>query len=92
MLAFMFSGLLHELALSVPVNSGYGLPLLYFLIQGSVVLFEKLLISRKVRFLQNRVIAAIWIFFWLVVPMPLLFHPEFIKQIVWPLAGLGHSF
>jgi hypothetical protein len=92
MLAFMFSGLLHELALSVPVNSGYGLPLLYFLIQGSVVLFEKLLISRKVRFLQNRVIAAIWIFFWLVVPMPLLFHPEFIKQIVWPLSGLGHSF
>ena len=87
MLAFMFSGLLHELALSVPVNSGYGLPLLYFIIQGCVVLFEKLLIRRKVRFLQNKAVAKVWLFFWLVIPAPLLFHPQFIKQIVWPLAG-----
>jgi hypothetical protein len=92
MLAFMFSGLLHELALSVPVNAGYGLPMIYFIIQGCIVLFEKFLISRKIRFLQNRVIAAIWVFFWLALPMPLLFHPEFIKQIVWPLAGLTHRF
>jgi len=92
MLAFMFSGLLHELALSVPVNAGYGLPMLYFIIQGSVVLFEKFLISRRVRFLQNRVTSSVWVFFWLVIPMPLLFHAEFIKQIVWPLAGLTHHF
>ncbi len=89
MLAFMFSGLLHELALSVPVNSGYGLPLLYFIIQGSVVLFEKLMISRKIRFLQNKITETTWVLFWVVVPMPLLFHAEFIKHIVWPLAGLG---
>jgi len=89
MLAFIFSGLLHELALSVPVNSGYGLPLLYFIIQGSVVLFEKLMISRKIRFLQNKITETTWVLFWVVVPMPLLFHAEFIKHIVWPLAGLG---
>ena len=41
MTAFIFSGLLHEIALSVPVNSGYGLPTLYFIIQGSIVLLEK---------------------------------------------------
>jgi len=92
MLAFIFSGLLHEFALSVPVNAGYGLPMIYFVIQGSVVLFEKLLISRKVKFLQNGIVASVWVFFWLVIPMPLLFHPEFIKQIVWPLAGLRHQF
>ena len=92
MLAFMFSGLLHELALSVPVNSGYGLPMIYFVIQGSVVLFEKFLITRRVRFLQNRIVASTWVFFWLVIPMPLLFHAEFIKQIVWPLTGLPHHF
>jgi hypothetical protein len=88
MLAFAFSGLLHELALSVPVNSGYGLPLLYFIIQGMLVLFEKAMTIRKVRFLDNEIIARLWVFFWLVVPMPLLFHEQFIKQIVWPVAGL----
>lgn len=88
MAAFAFSGLLHELALSVPVNSGYGLPLLYFIIQGMLVLFEKAMTIRKIRFLDNRIAARLWIFFWLVVPMPLLFHEQFIKQVVWPFAGL----
>ncbi|WCT11763.1 MBOAT family protein [Mucilaginibacter jinjuensis] len=92
LLAFAFSGLLHELALSVPVNSGYGLPMLYFIIQGALVLFEKFLTIRKNTFLQHKVVAKIWLFFWLVVPAPLLFHPQFIKQIVWPLAGLHYNF
>ncbi len=88
MLAFAFSGLLHELALSVPVNYGYGLPLLYFIIQGCLVLIEKVLTTHKITFLQHKVIAKVWTFFWIVVPMPLLFHPHFINEIVWPLAGL----
>jgi D-alanyl-lipoteichoic acid acyltransferase DltB (MBOAT superfamily) len=89
MAGFVFSGLLHELALSVPVNSGYGLPMLYFIIQGVLVLIEKLLISHNNLFLQNKVIARLWTFFWVVVPVPLLFHAQFIRQIVWPLAGLN---
>ncbi|MES2265675.1 MAG: MBOAT family protein [Bacteroidota bacterium] len=88
MIAFIFSGLLHELALSVPVNSGYGLPILYFLIQGIVVVVEKVLVIKRITFLQNKIIARIWVFFWLVAPMPLLFHEQFLKQVVWPLAGL----
>ncbi len=88
MLAFGFSGLLHEVALSVPVNSGYGLPTLYFIIQGGLVLFEKAMTSHKIMFLKNKVIAHIWTLFWVIVPMPLLFHTQFIKQVVWPLAGM----
>jgi len=88
MLAFIFSGLLHELALSVPVNHGYGLPLLYFIIQGLLILAEKALASRKVMFLKNNMVAHAWVFFWLVAPAPLLFHTQFIKQIVWALSGL----
>jgi hypothetical protein len=88
MAAFIFSGLLHDLALSVPVNSGYGLPALYFVIQGVLVLFEKMLVIKRITFLQNKVIARVWVFFWLIVPMPLLFHIQFLKQVVWPLAGL----
>ena len=88
MLSFGFSGLLHEVALSVPVNSGYGLPTLYFIIQGGLVLFEKAMTSHKIMFLKNKVIAHIWTLFWVIVPMPLLFHTQFIKQVVWPLAGM----
>jgi len=88
MASFIFSGLLHELALSVPVNSGYGLPTAYFIIQGLMVLVEKALLDNKVMILQNKIIGKVWTFFWLVIPMPLLFHTQFIKQIVWPLAGL----
>ncbi len=83
MLAFVFSGLLHELALSVPVNSGYGLPMLYFIIQSLLVLLERVLINNNISFLKNKLIAHLWVFFWLVIPMPLLFHEQFIKQIVW---------
>lgn len=89
--AFIFSGLLHELALTVPVNSGYGLPLLYFTIQGGVVWVEKTFITSKTTLLQNRIIARSWVCFWLIAPMPLLFNPQFLGQIVWPLAGL-HGF
>lgn len=85
--AFLFSGLLHELALSVPVNSGYGLPMLYFVIQGIVLLIEKKLMSSGGGFLKHPIKARLWVFFWLVVPMPLLFHSQFIKLVVWPLAG-----
>ncbi len=88
MIAFIFSGILHELALSLPVNSGYGLPTLYFVLHGGLVLLEKWFKDHNLNFLENKLIAKVWLFFWLVIPAPLLFHTEFIRQIVWPLAGL----
>ena len=75
---FAFSGLLHELLLSVPAGGGYGLPLLYFMLQGTLVLAE-----RK-RGLRGRP----WTLFWVLAPLPLLFHPWFVRAIVGPLAGL----
>ncbi|MES2375641.1 MAG: MBOAT family protein [Bacteroidota bacterium] len=84
---FVFSGLLHELALSLPVKTGYGLPMLYFIIQGLMVLMEKVLTRHNPGFLQNKIVAHAWVFFWIVLPMPLLFHAAFIRDVVWPLAG-----
>jgi alginate O-acetyltransferase complex protein AlgI len=80
---------LHEIALSVPVNAGYGLPTLYFIIQGTLILIEKLLSNKKAGFLHHNVYARVWTLFWVITPMPLLFHEQFIKQVLWPMAGLS---
>ena len=76
--SFLASGLLHELAISVPVRAGYGLPTLYFLIHGALVAFEKK---------TARTYGRLWTLFWLAAPLPLLFHPPFLRGIVWPLVG-----
>jgi Membrane bound O-acyl transferase family len=77
--SFLASGLLHELAISVPVHAGYGLPATYFLLQGVLVGVERRL---------SRPPGRLWTLFWLLAPVPLLFHPAFIRGVVWPLIGL----
>jgi len=72
---FLFSGLLHELLISVPVGGGYGLPTAYFLLHGLLVLAE------RTWGLKGRV----WTLFWVIAPLPLLFHPWFIRGILFPL-------
>ncbi len=72
---FAFSGLVHELLISVPAGGGYGLPALYFLLQGLMVLAER-------RWgLRGRA----WALLWVLAPLPFLFHPWFIRAIVLPL-------
>ena len=77
--SFLASGLLHELAISVPVNAGYGLPTAYFLLHGALVAIE-----RK----MARPPGHVWTIFWLAAPMPLVFHPPFLRGVIWPLFGL----
>jgi len=74
--SFLASGLLHELAISVPVRAGYGLPTAYFLLHGTLVAIE-----RKI----GRAPGRVWTLFWLAAPLPLLFHPWFVREVVWPL-------
>jgi alginate O-acetyltransferase complex protein AlgI len=76
--AFLFSGLLHEFAISVPAKGGYGLPMLYFLIQGTVMVIEK----------STQVKGRLWVVFWLIAPMPLLFPQAFLQKILWPIIGM----
>lgn len=69
--AFAFSGLLHELAISVPVGAGYGGPLLYFAVQAAGMWIG----------VKGRVLTLAWI----VLPAPALFHGPFLEGVVRPI-------
>jgi alginate O-acetyltransferase complex protein AlgI len=74
---FLFSGLLHEAAISLPVGAGFGGPLLFFALHGALARIE------RERGPFGRVATLLWV----VLPLPLLFHLPFLRGVVWPLLG-----
>ena len=85
--AFLVSGLLHEIAISLPVNRGYGLPLAYFALHGLLRLAELGLERAGHPISRHAWIGRTWTIFWLVLPVPILFHRPFLAAVVWPLLG-----
>ena len=84
---FLMSGLIHELVISVPARAGYGLPTLYFLIQGIGIAAERNAWVRRTRLLAN------WrgrLFTWLILaaPLPALFHPAFLETVIVPFLNV----
>jgi hypothetical protein len=77
---FLFSGLVHDLVISVPAHGGYGLPTIYFLIQGFGILFEKSAIGRHTHPKLIRTLMYVA----LIAPLPLLFHRPFIENVYVP--------
>lgn len=80
---FAFSGVVHDLVISVPVGAGYGRPTLFFAIQGLAVTIERSTPGRRIglgRGLIGRSFATIM----LVAPLPLLFHRPFVVGIITP--------
>lgn len=75
---FAASGLLHEVAITLPVGAGYGLPTLYFLLQGVLVDAE---LARPR--LAHRALTLAGV----ILPAALVFTPAFVDAIVMPLAG-----
>lgn len=73
--AFVVSGFLHEIAISLPVRAGYGLPTLYFVLQGLLAWHAGARIPRLVGLLL------------IVLPLPLVFHPWFVAGVLTPLLG-----
>lgn len=83
---FLASGLLHEMAISLPVRAGFGRPLLYFAVHGSLVLVERARAASGRPF--EGWAGRVWTVVWLVAPLPLLFHRPFLEGVVWPLIGI----
>ncbi len=86
MAVFLGSGVLHELAITLPVRSGFGLPTLYFTLHGLLTLSERRL---------GRPIGKIPTLLAVILPLGLLFPPAFQKEViarfleVFTIAGAG---
>lgn len=76
---FFISGLLHELAISFPVNQGWGLPMLYFLIQGVALFALEPLLKITT---QPVCVRRLWTWAWVLLPVPLLFHEPFRVELI----------
>ena len=89
LLVFMVSGLIHDLVISLPAHGGYGLPTLYFAIQGIAAALERTSAGKRLGLRQG------WRsrFFMVVVaavPALLLFHPPFVLRVIIPCMKAVH--
>lgn len=81
--AFLVSGLIHELVISLPAGAGFGLPSGYFLLQGFGVLTERSPAGQRIGL---RTGIRGWLFTMIVVAGPAfwLFHPPFVSNVILP--------
>lgn len=86
---FLASGLVHDLVISLPARGGYGLPTVYFLLQGLGIILERSAFGKRLGLNDG------WLgrlFAWVITlgPVTLLFHEPFITRIILPfLEAIG---
>jgi hypothetical protein len=85
MTAFLFSELLHELAISVPVKTGYGLPMAYFALHALALQIEIQLEQAGMPISTWSWCGRLWTALWVLVPLPILFHRPFLEGVVFPI-------
>jgi hypothetical protein len=88
-LSFLFSGLIHDVVISLPAGGGYGGPTAFFIIQAIAILVEKSPLGRRLG-LDRGVRGWLFMAVALLAPARLLFHDPFIAAIVIPfMRALG---
>jgi len=80
---FLFSGVVHDLVISVPARGGYGGPTLFFAIQGLAVVIERSPFGRLIG-LGSGWSGRAFTLIVLVAPLGLLFHRPFVVGIIVP--------
>jgi alginate O-acetyltransferase complex protein AlgI len=89
-LVFLISGLIHDLVISVPARGGYGLPTLYFLLQGAGVTIERSGFGKRLG-LGRRTRGWVFMAVILTVPLFCLFHPWFVLRVILPFMRAIHA-
>jgi hypothetical protein len=87
---FLASGLIHDLVISLPARSEFGLPTRYFLIQAAAILAERSAWGRRLRFAAGAG-ECLFVAVVILAPAGLLFHPPFIRQVVLPMLAAIHG-
>lgn len=82
-ITFVISGLIHELVITFPAGAGYGLPTLYFTLQGAAMLVERSRLSVRLglaRGWQGHAFALMVV----ILPIFALFPPPFVLRVMVP--------
>ncbi len=79
MAIFLTSGILHELAITLPVQSGFGLPTLYFALHGALTVLERKF-GRPFGKIPTLLLVAL--------PIGLLFPPAFQSEVIARCLGI----
>lgn len=84
LVVFLISGVVHELVITIPARGGYGLPTIYFVLQGLGLLIERSAVGKKLGLAHGLRGRA----FTLVVagaPAFWLFPPVFVQLLILPM-------
>ena len=81
---FLLSGLMHDFVISLTARGGYGLPTLYFVLQGAAMSLERSQFGKRIG-LRGGIVGRMFAALVVVVPMGLLFPPVFVERVVVPM-------
>ena len=90
MAVFLVSGLVHDLVISLPAGGGWGLPTLYFFIQGLAILLERSPVGKRWG-LGSGVRGRAFAWAAVLAPAPLLFHSYFLYRVILPMVQDLHA-
>jgi hypothetical protein len=83
LIAFIASGVIHEVVISYPAGAGYGGPTAYFFIQGLGLLLERTHLWRRLA-LRFPVVGWLSTLVFVLGPVDLLFHESFLTRVIVP--------
>ncbi len=89
-LVFAVSGLIHDLVISLSARGGYGLPTLYFVLQGMGMTIEHSRFGKRLGLGQG---VRGWCFMMVLLAAPVfwLFHPWFVLRVILPFMQAIHA-